>query len=216
MEVFGKADLSSDEVFAPEIPFGIRFNCKEGCVKDATGKRYGDKIEVAILSFKLFYGSLGRTENTEWAQIFFVGESDNLPPDTLLVAYFKTRSLDNFKNLLPTIQSKGIEPATGVFSVTFDRHTHSFYDKDKQQEMKSEYYSLKWGWKERPEGKETAARLLKLSQALDKYRGTKYMEDLSGTRNMTPYTRISAAQESPSELPEAPLVKTEVLEPSVG
>ena len=143
--VFGAK--AANELLVPEIPIAVRNNCQSGqwAIGDTD---YGSKCSMTILKFSKFYGALGQTENALWGQIWFVAESGELPKGVVMVTYLKTRSLNDFNRLVTDVQSRGIEPATGVFIPEFTKHSGSKPD-DAGITKPINYYSLKWSWQER-------------------------------------------------------------------
>lgn len=100
---------------------------------------YGSKCSMTVLKFSKFFGDLGKTSQSLWAQLWFVAESGELPKGVVMVTYIKTQSLRDFNRLVIEIQSKGIEPANGLFIPTFSKYAND----------KGNYYALTWEWQER-------------------------------------------------------------------
>ena len=167
ISVFGAKP--ADALLVPEIPLAVRNNCKFGqwMIGDTS---YGAKCSMTVLKFSKFFGDLGLTSETLWAQLWFVAESGDLPKGVVMVTYLKTQSLRDFNRLVIEIQSRGIEPATGLFIPTFTNY--------KGEE--GPYFALTWEWKEREnyETLEQAADVL----ANPEVRSNLY--DLEGTQNM--------------------------------
>ena len=167
-----------DAILVPEMPIAARNNCQSG--KWAIGdEEYGSKCTMTILKFSKFFGSLGQTQNTLWGQIWFVAESGELPAGVVMCTYIKSRSLNDFNRLITSVQSKGVEPATGIFVPEFVKH--SSQKPDENGTLKPiNYYSLKWAWEERKDWSmiEQAAAVLADESNLSR------MMDLEGTSQM--------------------------------
>jgi hypothetical protein len=134
--VFGSK--AADALLVPEIPIAVRNNCQSGqwAIGDTD---YGSKCSMTILKFSKYFGSLGKTDQTLWGQIWFVAESGDLPKGVVMVTHIKTQSLRDFNRLVTEVQSRGVEPATGIFTPTFKKFTND----------KGNYYALIWTWEER-------------------------------------------------------------------
>ncbi|MEG4406408.1 hypothetical protein [Microcoleus sp. MON2_D5] len=182
--VFGSK--AANELLVPEIPIAVRNNCQSGqwAIGDAD---YGSKCSMTILKFSKFFGSLGQTSNTLWGQLWFVAESGDLPQGTVMVTYIKNRTLNDFNRLVASVQSRGVEPATGIFIPEFVKHSGQKPD-DSGVVKPINYYSLKWSWQERKDWAviDQAAAVLSdpsnLSRMVD-WDGTKAMQCLD---NLSP------------------------------
>ncbi|MDY7022467.1 MAG: hypothetical protein SWJ54_14105 [Cyanobacteriota bacterium] len=174
--VFGTKN--KEAILVPEMPIAVRNNCQAG--KWTIGdEEYGSKCSMTILKFSKFFGNLGQTQNALWGQIWFVAESGDLPKGVIMVTYIKSRSLNDFNRLVASIQSRGVEPATGIFIPEFTKH--SGQKPDENGTLKPiNYYSLKWLWEERSDWSmvEQAAAVLANESNLSR------MIDLEGTRSM--------------------------------
>ena len=182
--VFGAK--AANELLVPEIPIAVRNNCQSGqwAIGDTD---YGSKCSMTILKFSKFFGALGQAENTFWGQLWFIAESGELPQGTVMVTYIKTRSLNDFNRLVASVQSKGVEPATGVFVPEFVKHSGQKPD-DSGVVKPVNYYSLKWSWQERKDWAiiDQAAAILSDASCLSKmvdWDGTKAMQCLD---NLSP------------------------------
>lgn len=168
----------ADALLVPEIPMAVRNNCQSGnwSIGDTD---YGNKCSMTIIKFSKFFGTLGMTSNTLWAQLWFIAESGELPQGTVMVTYIKNRSLNDFNRLVVSVQSRGIEPATGIFVPTFVKH--SGQKPDESGAMRStNYFSLKWDWAERTDFSIIEQASAILTDA--KIRSNLY--DFEGTREM--------------------------------
>jgi hypothetical protein len=192
----------ADALLVPEISIAVRNNCQSGCwtIGDT---EYGNKCSMTIIKFSKFFGSLGQTSNTLWAQLWFIAESGELPQGVIMVTYIKNRSLNDFNRLVVSVQSRGIEPATGIFVPQFVKHSGQKPD-DSGVVKPINYYSLKWDWAER-----TDFSIIEQASAIlsdEKMRSNLY--DFEGTREMIcldSYSReeIKALTESKQALPAA-------------
>jgi len=165
--VFGAKPANA--LLVPEIPMAVRNNCQIGkwCIGDT---EYGSKCSMTIIKFSKFFGDLGKTSQALWGQLWFIAESGELPQGVVMVTYIKTQSLNDFNRLIISIQSKGIEPATGIFIPTFTKYVGN----------NGPYYALTWEWEERKDTKtlEQAAAVLNNPQV----RSNLY--DMEGTSKM--------------------------------
>lgn len=165
--VFGAKPANS--LLVPEIPMSVRNNCQVGAwmIGDTS---YGSKCSMTILKFSKFFGDLGKTSQSLWAQLWFVAESGELPKGVVMVTYIKTQSLRDFNRLVIEIQSKGIEPATGLFIPTFSKYAND----------KGNYYALTWEWQERTD----FAIIDQAVAVLNDPQMRSNLYDLEGTRDM--------------------------------
>ncbi|NEO56156.1 MAG: hypothetical protein F6K54_25615 [Okeania sp. SIO3B5] len=175
-------------LLVPEIPIAVRNNCQSGqwVIGDTD---YGSKISMTILKFSKFFGNLGQTINTLWGQIWFIAESGELPHGVLMVTYIKGRSLNDFNRLIASVQSQGVEPATGIFLPEFVKHSGQKPDENGVVKPIN-YYSLKWRWQERTDWSiiHQAAAVLSDENNLSR------MIDLEGTRKMVCLDNLSAEE----------------------
>lgn len=176
ISVFGSKPENA--IVVPELPLAARNNCQSG--KWTIGdKEYGSKLAMTILKFSKFFGSLGQTQNTLWGQLWFVAEAGDLPQNVVMVTYVKGRSLRDFNRLVASVQSRGIEPAEGIFIPEFAKHSGQKTDENGVLKPIN-YYSLEWDWVERDDWGmvEQAAAVLADPSNLSR------MMDLDGTRQM--------------------------------
>jgi hypothetical protein len=134
--VFGAKPANA--LLVPEIPIAVRNNCQIGkwTICDT---EYGSKCSMTILKFSKFFGDLGQTSQALWGQLWFVAETGDLPKGVVMVTYIKTRSLSDFNRLVISVQSRGVEPATGTFIPTFTKYSGD----------NGPYYGLTWEWEEK-------------------------------------------------------------------
>jgi hypothetical protein len=165
--VFGSKPANA--LLVPEIPIAVRNNCQIG--KWMMGDtECGSKCSMTILKFSKFFGNLGKTSQTLWGQLWFVAESGELPKGTVMVTYIKTQSLRDFNRLVISVQSRGIEPATGTFIPTFTKYNGE----------KGIYYALTWEWEE----KNDLAVIQQAAAVLNDPQIRSNLYDLEGTRDM--------------------------------
>jgi hypothetical protein len=146
---------------------------------------------MTILKFSKFFGSLGQTSNTLWGQLWFVAETGELPQGVVMVTYIKNRSLNDFNRLVASVQSRGVEPATGIFVPEFVKHSGQKPD-DSGVVKPINYYSLKWSWNERKDWGVIDQAAAVLSDTSNQSR----MIDLEGTRQMVCLDNLSPQEVS--------------------
>ena len=138
LTVFGTRP--KDAIFLPNQPFALRNNCQIGqfCVGDDDFR--GNELEMSIIKASQYFGSLGKTKNVQWIQIFFIPAPGCTiaPTNTVCVMYAKTRSASAFWTKVTEIMQTQ-EPAEGIFKVGFTKHNGEM----------GHYYSLTWDWRER-------------------------------------------------------------------
>jgi hypothetical protein len=207
LSVFGvKPD---NAIIVPELPLNVRNNCQSG--KWTIGDdEYGSKIEMTILKFSKFFGSLGQTSNTIWGQIWFVAESGEIPKNVVMVTYIKGRSLRDFSRSIASVQSRGIEPAEGIFAPEFIKH--SGQRPDETGTIKPiNYYSLKWNWVERDDW----SMVEKAAAVLEEPSNQSLMVDLEGTAsmicidNLPPHQVAELMRDTDNEPPEKMLMSAD-------
>jgi hypothetical protein len=158
-----------DALLVPEIPIAVRNNCQIG--KWTIGDtEYGSKCSMTILKLSKFFGDLGKTSQSLWAQIWFVAESGELAKGVVMVTYIKTRSLNDFNRLVISVQARGVEPATGTFIPTFTQYNGE----------NGAYYGLTWEW----EKKKDIAIIQQATTVLNAPQMRSNLFDLEGTNNM--------------------------------
>jgi hypothetical protein len=178
----------SNALLVPEIPIAVRNNCQSGqwTIGDTD---YGSKCSMTILKFSKFFGSLGQTSHTLWGQLWFVAETGELPQGVVMVTYIKNRSLNDFNRLVASVQSRGVEPATGIFIPEFVKHSGQKPD-DSGVVKPINYYSLKWSWNERKDWAVIDQAAAVLSDSSNQSR----MIDLEGTKAMVCLDNLPAQQ----------------------
>lgn len=191
--VFG-AVPSEGEIFIPDSPFAIRNNCQIGQFTLGSSQQLGNKLSFRAVKFSRFFGDLGQSQNESWGQLWFVaepGKSGDIPANILCLTYIKTKSLSEFNNLIAQIQSRRINPATGVFTCGFIKESRTIVGSDGQM-MQGNYYSLGWSWSSVEDFKSayTDEQLLAVIAKASTF------QDLEGTANMVCLDRLSSAERS--------------------
>lgn len=129
-----------DSIFLPATPFAVRNDCAIGNFKVGDDDMRGKTIDISIIKVSQHFGSLGKTKNTHWMQIFFVPAPGckNLPSNTVCLTYLKSRSISQFSQKITELMESG-EPALGIFTASFEKHTNEY----------GNYFSVIWDWRER-------------------------------------------------------------------
>ena len=181
--VFGTPAI--DSIIIPDFALPLRNNCQNG--QWALGDEpAGNKCSFSILKFSKFFGDLGHTTKTLWGQIWLVvesGSSEEIPDNVVLVSYIKTRSLGSFNQLIVRLQSKGINPATGVFCPKYIKHSKGLPDGST-----ANYYSLEWHWRERTDSDNPIQKLSDCLLHADSF------VDPTGTANMKCLDGLTATE----------------------
>lgn len=136
--VFGTKPQNS--IFLPQSPFAVRNDCSVGQWKIGDEDFRGNSLDISIIKASQFFGTLGKTKNTQWLQIWFIpapGET-KLPANTACVTYLKSRSISQFSQKITELMASG-EPALGIFTGSFEKHSGEL----------GTYYSVAWDWRER-------------------------------------------------------------------
>ncbi|MDV3002463.1 MAG: hypothetical protein N5P05_004118 (plasmid) [Chroococcopsis gigantea SAG 12.99] len=188
--VFGTRPQNA--ICLPDIPYAVRFNCKDGAGGIFVGgsdpqhrkSNPDDKIDINIIKVSKFFGTLGKTENVLWIQLFFIpGPSvpaEILPPNTVCVGYIKKQSIAALFNTVQSAMNSG-EPALGIFTLGFQ----------KELGANGAYYSVCFNWRERQTDGEKAQ--LELIAGFMAEHGNKLI-DLESTRMMTCVDGLSAQE----------------------
>ena len=138
LTVFGTRP--QDAIFLPQIPYAVRNDCQCGQFKIGDEDFRGNSIDISIIKASQFFGTLGKTANAQWLQLWFIPAPgcDNLPSNTVCVTYLKSRSISQFSQKITELMASG-EPALGIFTASFEKHSSDV----------GTYYSVVWGWRER-------------------------------------------------------------------
>ena len=137
-KVFGSRPKNT--IFLPQTPYGVRNDCKTGLWKVGDEDYRGKEIEISIIKVCNMFGSLGKTLNTPWLQVWFVAapQCTVIPQATVCLTYLKKRSIGQFSDKITELMQKG-EPALGIFKGSFSKHNGANGD----------YFSVSWDWHER-------------------------------------------------------------------
>ena len=171
----------SDAICLPDVPYSVRLNCKDGGLfvggNEAQHRKSNpnDKIDISIIKVSKFFGTLGKTENVLWIQLFFVAsvnvDSSILPKNTVCCSYIKKQSIAHLFNKVQEVP-EDIDPGMGIFTLSFNREVGEL----------GTYYTVSFDWKER-ETKEEKEQLELIATFMSAYSGQ--LIDLEGTRDMT-------------------------------
>lgn len=170
LNVFGTKP--KDCIFLPSQPYAVRLNCQAGQIAISDDEFLGNTMEISILAVNEFFGSIGKTRDTEWMQIFYIPAPGCkfLPKDTVCVSYIKTRSLSQFTQKITQLMESG-EPAEGIFQISFVSH---------QNRKGDPYKSVKFDWRER----KTAEEKKQLEMIAGFVQTQPPLGDSNGTREM--------------------------------
>lgn len=165
----------------PDIPYSVRLNCKDGGIfvggnEDIHRKsKSNEKIDISIVKVSKFFGSLGKTENILWVQLFFVPcpgvDPAILPQNTVCCSYIKKQSIAHLFNKVQEVMNYG-DPGMGIFTISFNKETGE----------KGVYYTIDFAWRERESEEEK--QQLALIAAFMSTCGDQLI-DLEGTRGFT-------------------------------
>lgn len=163
-KVFGTRTPNS--IFLPQVPFTLRNDCRVGQWKVGEEDFRGKDIEISIIKVAQFFGTLGKTTNSFWLQVWFVAAPgcDCLPKNTVCLTYLKKRSIAQFSQKVTELMESG-EPALGIFQGSFLKHSGE----------KGDYYSVAWDWRER----EVDEEIEQLEQIADFLAASPKLVDLS-------------------------------------
>lgn len=138
LTVFGTKP--TDSIFLPQSPFAVRNDCSVGQWKVGDEDFRGNTLDISIIKVSQFFGTLGKTKDTQWLQVWFIPapDEDKLPANTVCVTYLKSRSISQFSQKITELMASG-EPARGIFTGSFEKHSGEL----------GTYYSVVWNWRER-------------------------------------------------------------------
>ena len=190
----------------PDIPYSVRLNCKDGgifiggCEPKNRKTDPEKKVEVSIVKASKFFGSLGKTQNVLWIQLFFVPApsvaAEILPKNTVCVSYIKKQSVSHLFNKVQEAMNYG-DPGFGIFTLGFNREVGE----------KGTYYTVSFDWRERKSDEEK--KQLELIKGFMQNHGNQLV-DMEASRDMTcvdgwPASDIQAliAQKQQQEMIEA-------------
>ena len=171
----------TDAICLPDVPYSVRLNCKDGGLfvggnKDIHKKSKSDqKIDISIIKVSKFFGTLGKTENVLWIQLFFVAAPGVapaiLPRNTVCCTYIKKQSSTHLFNKVQEVMEYG-DPGMGIFTLSFNEQTGE----------KGTYYTVSFDWRER-ESEAEIQQLDLIAAFMSSYK--EQLIDLEGTRDLT-------------------------------
>jgi len=165
----------------PDVPYSVRLNCKDGGLfvggNEAQHRKSNpdQKIDISIVKVAKFFGTLGKTENVLWIQLFFVAapgvDSSILPQNVVCCSYIKKQSIAHLFNKVQEVMEHG-DPGMGIFTITFNREAGE----------NGVYYTIGFDWRER-ESSEEKEQLDLIAAFMSAY--SQQLIDIEGTRDMT-------------------------------
>ena len=171
----------TDAICLPDVPYSVRLNCKDGGLfvggNEAQHRKSNpdQKIDISIIKVAKFFGTLGKTENVLWIQLFFVAapgvNSSILPKNTVCCSYIKKQSVAHLFNKVQEVMEHG-DPGMGIFTLGFNREAGE----------NGVYYTVSFDWKER-ESKEEKEQLDLIAAFMPVY--SQQLIDIEGTRDLT-------------------------------
>ena len=171
----------TDAICLPDVPYSVRLNCKDGGIfvggnEDIHRKsKSNEKIDISIIKVSKFFGTLGKTIDVFWIQLFFIPapnvDSAILPSNTVCCSYIKKQSITRLFNKVQEVMEHG-DPGMGIFTLGFN----------KEQGENGVYYTIDFDWRER-EGEAEIKQLEAIAAFMSTYQDQ--LIDLEGTRDMT-------------------------------
>ena len=171
----------TDAICLPDVPYSVRLNCKDGGLfvggNEAQHRKSNpnQKIDISIIKVSKYFGTLGKTENVLWIQLFFVAapgvDSAILPRNTVCCSYIKKQSIAHLFNKVMEVPEH-IDPGIGIFTLSFNREAGE----------NGVYYTISFDWRER-ETEEEKQQLELIATFMSACSGQ--LIDLEGTRDMT-------------------------------
>ena len=165
----------------PDLPYSVRLNCKDGGLfvggSEAQHRKTNpdQKIDISIIKAAKYFGTLGKTENVLWIQLFYLAAPsvplEILPKNTVCVSYLKKQSIAHLFNKVQEVMEQG-DPGLGIFTLGFNREVGE----------KGTYYTVTFDW--RPREEEEEKQQLDLITAFMSSYGDQ-LADLEGIREMT-------------------------------
>jgi hypothetical protein len=139
MNIFGTLKKEKLNLFNP--PYSVRNNCQIGRWCLGEDDIVGESLEIAIIAVKNFHGDLGKTKDTNWKQVWFIGspKEEKLPKNLICVTYIKTRSISQMGIEIQKHMTEEIDPGLGLFNIGFQKHNGEL----------GIYYSLDFKWRQR-------------------------------------------------------------------
>jgi hypothetical protein len=165
----------------PDIPYSVRLNCKDGGLfiggYEAQHRKTNpdQKIDISIIKVSKYFGTLGKTENILWLQLFFIAapgvDSKILPKNTVCCSYIKKQSIAHLFNKVQEVMEIG-DPGLGIFTLGFNREVGE----------NGVYYTISFDWKER-ESEAEKEQLNLIATFMSAYK--EQLIDIEGTRDLT-------------------------------
>jgi hypothetical protein len=176
--VFGTKPQNA--IYLPDAPYSVRLNCQAGQLAVSETELLGTEAEISVIKVSRYFGSLGRTRNAAWMQMFYIPAPSCtvLPSNTVCVSYIKTRSLSALQQTVTRLVGEGINPAEGIFKISFLRHSNG--DRN--------YASVRFDWRER-KGKPEQDQLQQIVAFIE---SQPQLIDLNGTREMMCVDRMTS------------------------
>jgi hypothetical protein len=171
----------TDAICLPDVPYSVRLNCKDGGLfvggYEAQHRKTNpdQKIDISIIKVSKYFGTLGKTENILWLQLFFIAapsvDSSILPKNTVCCTYIKKQSIAHLFNKVQEVMEHG-DPGLGIFTLGFNREVGE----------NGVYYTISFDWKER-ESEAEKEQLNLIATFMSAYK--EQLIDIEGTRDLT-------------------------------
>ena len=168
-------------IYLPDVPYSVRLNCKDGGLfvggNEAQHRKSNpdQKVDISIIKVSKFFGTLGKTENVLWIQLFFVAapsvDSSVLPQNVVCCSYIKKQSIAHLFNKVQEVMEHG-DPGMGIFTLSFNREVGE----------NGTYYTISFDWKKR-ETEEEKEQLNLIAGFMSAYQ--EQLIDIEGTRDLT-------------------------------
>lgn len=165
----------------PDIPYSVRLNCKDGGLfiggYEAQHRKTNpdEKIDISIVKVSKYFGTLGKTENVLWLQLFFIAapgvNSKILPKNTVCCSYIKKQSIAHLFNKVQEVMEQG-DPGMGIFTLGFNREVGE----------NGVYYTVTFDWRER-QSEEEKQQLNLIAAFMSTHEDQ--LIDLEATRDLT-------------------------------
>ena len=179
-----------DSIYLPSLPYSVRWNCRDGGLFVGGSQAQhrlsnpDEKIDINIIKISKYFGSLGKTKNVLWLQLFYIAsptvDAKTLPVNTVCVSYLKKQSIAHLFNKVQQVIAQK-EAAEGIFTLAFRQEAGEL----------GAYYSIMFDWRERTSTAEKT-QLEQIKTFMSTF-GTQLI-DIEGTRTMTCVDGYSAQQ----------------------
>ncbi len=171
----------TDSIYLPDVPYFVILNCKNKSLfvggSEAQHRKTNpdQKIDISIIKVSKFFGSLGKTKNVLWLQLFYVAapnvDVSILPQNTVCCSYIKKQSISHLFNKVLEVMDHD-DPGFGIFTLSFNREVGE----------NGVYYSVDFDWRSR-ESEEEQQQLDLIAAFMLTY--NEQLIDLEGTRDLT-------------------------------